>query len=552
MKAEKRGILILGGGTMQLPAIASAGEMGLRVYIADADPDAPGRALADRFLHIDLKDEDKLAGAAERLISENLAGVFTAGTDFSTSVAYVAEHCSLPGISYKTAWDARDKGRMRRRFRDAGIPSPDFVCIESDTIRKIFEKPEDDGNKLMVTGEGKKLQFPLVVKPSDSMGARGVRQVGNARELREAAENALAHSSFGRVVLEEYMPGPELSIDALVHRGEVKICGIADRIIRFPPFFVEMGHTMPAETDKKTIAKAAECFIQGIRALGIENGAAKGDIKIVEGEPYVGEIAARLSGGYMSGWTYPYASGVEVTAGAIRIALGDPPGKLGPLRDWTSAERAFISIPGRVANIEGIRAARQTPYVKDLFLRAETGGQVVFPCNNLEKCGNIITQAPKRSTAVKAAEEAVRNIFFRLEPETEETFRFLRNAEWAWAPAAFELTEKQNLHALRNMPYYAANRDGAGGGEQRDLFFMIPAQEAETSRDWHGMGLSAALSVVRQKTEGLAPLPIRLGRLFWDSFLRGGIQGAVFILETCKRYIEKGRSVDTLVERVEK
>ena len=134
--------------------------MGLRVYIADADPDAPGRALADRFLHIDLKDEDKLAGAAETLISENLAGVFTAGTDFSTSVAYVAEHCSLPGISYKTAWDARDKGRMRRRFRDAGVPSPDFVCIESDTIRKIFEKPEDDGNKLMVTGEGKKLQFP--------------------------------------------------------------------------------------------------------------------------------------------------------------------------------------------------------------------------------------------------------------------------------------------------------------------------------------------------------------------------------------------------------
>lgn len=539
MSTDKRGILILGGGTMQLPAIVAAREMGLAVYVADADTETPGRQLADRFLHIDLKDKEGLAEAAASLLPEGLAGVFTAGTDFSTSVAYIAKRCSLPGVSYETACDARDKGRMRERFLHKGIPSPEFLCVEKKELSRVISGK-------IVTREGRALRYPLVVKPADNMGARGVRQVRSGEELKEAAEKALAHTCSGRVVLEEYLPGPELSIDALVYRGEVKICGIADRIIRFLPFFVEMGHTMPTDLDEAVISAAADCFIRGVRALGIDNGAAKGDIKIVDGIPFIGEIAARLSGGYMSGWTYPYASGAEVTAGAIRVALGDPPGRIEACRDWTSAERAFISIPGQVANIEGVRAARQVPYVKDLFLRTGAGSTVVFPRNNVEKCGNVITQGPDRDTAAGAAEDAVRRIFIRLEPDTNETFRFLRAEDWAWAPPAYELADERNRRAVGSMPAYAVVRKGDG------LFFPIPAPEAESCRDWHGMELSSALSAVREKTAGIGNLPVKLGKLFWSAFLRGGVQGAVFILETCKRYIETGRYVDTLVERVEK
>mgnify|MGYP002388944453 CR=1 FL=1 len=124
------------------------------------------------------------------------------------------------------------------------------------------------------------------------------------------------------------MDGPELSLDAIVWRGRVTVCGVADRIIRFPPFFVEMGHTMWSALPADDRSAVERVFTDGIRALGIDNGAAKGDIKLTSRGPMVGEIAARLSGGYMSGWTFPLASGVEVTRAALRVAAGLEPGDL--------------------------------------------------------------------------------------------------------------------------------------------------------------------------------------------------------------------------------
>jgi len=141
------------------------------------------------------------------------------------------------------------------------------------------------------------------VKPVDNMGGRGCRRADSLAELRAAVEAALAFSRSGRAIIEEFMDGPEFSADALVHRGEITLCGLADRHIRFPPCFVEMGHTMPSGVDSGTAARLLEVFYAGIRALGITNGAAKGDLKLTPKGPMVGEIAARLSGGYMSGWT---------------------------------------------------------------------------------------------------------------------------------------------------------------------------------------------------------------------------------------------------------
>jgi hypothetical protein len=229
--------------------------------------------------------------------------------------------------------------------------------------------------------------------------------------------------------VEAFMPGPEFSVDAIVYHGEITICGLADRHIFFPPYFIEMGHTIPTNIDDDAVSALLSAFTAGVRALGLlgDNaaGAAKGDIKLTSKGPMIGEIAARLSGGYMSGWTYPYASGVELTRGAILAALGRKPGGLTPTRTWTCAERAFISIPGKVRSIHGIEGAKAAPHVKDLFLRAEGGGRVKFPENNVSKCGNVIAAAPDRETAVTAAEAAARSVLIRLEAPDRETAAFL-------------------------------------------------------------------------------------------------------------------------------
>jgi len=527
--SPRRSILILGGGVMQLPAIRLAKEKGWRVTVADGNPQAAGAQEAHRFLPIDLKDREALERAARQVSAEDgLDGVFTAGTDFSVTVAWVAERLGLPGVPFEAALRATDKTLMRAAFRAAGVPSPEFVGVseEEDPLRASAS-----------------LRYPLVVKPVDNMGARGIRRVDRPQELPEAVALARDHSRSRRVILEEFIPGPEFSLDAIVDRGRITVTGIADRIIRFAPYFVETGHTIPTSADRPTVERVCAAFEAGIRALGIERGAAKGDVKLSPAGPVIGEIAARLSGGYMSGWTYPYASGSLVTGAALNVAVGLPAGDLSPRWEMVSAERAFISIPGKVARVVGVEEAERTPFVKELFLRVGPGDPVTFPTNNVEKCGNVISQAPTREDAVKAAETAAARIVILLEPTVAETAAFLFGSEKGWAPPAFDLQRKdRELDAraaevgarLDELPLYLL-----GGGRRGIGVLPLPGIEELGLRDWQGRELREALATVYE----LAPVApsgtpeegdfrLLLGRLFWQPFLRGTIQGAVWLAQS--------------------
>ena len=520
---REMGVLILGGGVMQLPAIRIAKRKGWRTVVADASPDAPGAQLADRFENVDLKDRNGIANIACQLKRRRMInGVFTTGTDFSTTVAWAAEKAELPGIPFEAAVRASDKCLMRRAFQRADVPSPPFVCLTG----------KGDINEGL-----KRIPFPAVVKPADSMGARGVKRVESVSEAELALMEALARSVSRKAIMESYMEGPELSLDAIVHDGKITICGVADRIIRFPPFFVEMGHTMPSALDGEIIREAEAVFRKGIRALGITYGAAKGDLKVTEKGIMVGEIAARLSGGYMSGWTYPYSSGVEATEAALNLAVGLPPGDLNPKYCNFSAERALLSIPGAVHSISGGPEARNSEYVEDVFFRISPGDSVTFPKNNIEKCGNVITRSIDRGKAVISAEYAVRRIIIRLAPNNSATEAFIA-AEGG--VSAFELTRSGNIAALQRMP---ALRKRTG----KLAIIPLPEIDRESSCDWHGMSLSDAFQRVITATGIREAAPadkdaFLLGKSFWKALLRGGVQGGTYHVDSVISDLKQSRS----------
>jgi len=530
-------VFILGAGVMQIPAIRTARELGWYVAAADGNDRAPGAALADDFRHVDLKDLEGLEAAA-RAVREahGLDAVFTAGTDFSAAVAWLSGRLGLPGIPHEVALRASDKLRMRAAFGAAGVPSPRFACLR-----------RGDDPALTVAASG--LVLPLVVKPADNMGARGCRLARTEAELSEACSDALPHSRSGQAIVEEYMDGPEFSLDAIVVDGEVRLRGFADRNICFSPYFVELGHTMPSAWPADIQAEVLRVFTAGVKALGITRGAAKGDMKWcpAKKQAMVGEIAARLSGGYMSGWTYPYASGIEVTREALEVAAGLDPCPAPPDRGWVSAERAFISIPGRVSRIAGLRAAEATPYVKNLFTRADAGDSCVFPRNNVEKCGNVISQAPARAEAVEAAEAAIRGIVVRLEPRRPETDAFLRgegrveNPDGStWPPEAFSLPPIVRA-AIDALPESLVVRDAGEG----PLVLALPEAAYFDGKDWAGRGFleSAELALRLAGGRFTPPLPrgpafpsereLRAhGRAFWQALARGGAQAALYVLDS--------------------
>ena len=410
MKGKR--IIIIGAGLLQVPAIQIAQEMGLYTIVFDYNKDAHGMKIADYPMVVSTRDVDGSVRAARDLSNKmEIHGVITVGTDASTTVAAVANALGLPGNRFEDAYAASNKIRMRERFKKNNVPQPDFFPVWN------YEEAIE---------AYKHLNKPVVVKPADNMGARGVMKVSNETDVLTAFNRAKSASPSGEVIIEEFMDGPELSIDMLIYNDEIYVTGVADRIIEFPPFFIETGHIMPSALEKEKLYDAINVMKAGIKALNLKIGAAKGDIKVTKNGAMVGEIAARLSGGFMSAYTYPFATGVNLIKNAIEIALGNPPSDLKPKWDKVSVEKAFLPGTGIIESIEVVENAKKIEGVKEVFIKTKAGDILVTPTNNLEKAGNIITVGDTRDEAIAIANKAISAVHFKLTDEKNITIEEIK------------------------------------------------------------------------------------------------------------------------------
>lgn len=531
---DKQSVLILGAGLMQKPAILAAKKSGFHTYVIDANENAESISYADEFRKIDLKNREEIYEFSKYLKDEhNLSGIFTAGTDFSASVSFAAEKLGLACHSFEAALNASIKPRMRACFKAHGVPSPEFFSLKGTEI-------SEEKIRFMTDSLG----LPCVVKPADNMGARGCRMIRNFSEAMASVRAAAENSRTDTVIIEEYMEGPEFSIDALVYDGTLTITGFADRHIYYPPYFIETGHTMPTVIDETKKLELIDCFSKGIKSLGLTCGAAKADIKYTEKGPQIGEIAARLSGGYMSGWTFPYSSGCDLTEQALLIAAGKEPEYLLanriklPVENGTfeiyqipsekvSAERAWISIPGKIKSIEGFEQAEKIEGVVNVFPRpVKAGDKIDFPRNNVQKCGNVISRCSDYQKAVVASENACSKIVIRLEPNNADTDRFLQGCsahdEEGFPPSAFSLWKKID----------SLNLDGVIKENQpvldtvtEELFEVISLPE----KSWNYL---TAIETAH-RFDLLVPVHREMDRKkFWSALLKGGLQAAIYISDS--------------------
>ena len=554
MKENKKRILILGAGLMQGPAIRAAKELGCEVIAVDGNPNAVCAKEADKFFPIDLKDISALIDLAKSLKEKGLHGVFTAATDFSVSVAAVAEGCSLPGHSLEAAHRASDKVLMRECFEKHGVPSPKFTHIFKNEIDKALQILKQ-----------KAIPFPITVKPADNMGARGCRLVYSQDELRPALEDAVNFSRSGKAIAEEFIDGEEFSLEALVINGEIFLNALADRHIFFPPYFVEMGHTIPSIKSKEECDELIRVFFLGIKALGLTNGAAKGDIFLRKADPQkngkrtacVGEIAARLSGGYMSCWTVPYSSGFDVTKAAVKIALGEPVDELpnGEAARFSaeraalfSAERAWISVPGIIKKIYGLEEARSTENIKDVLPRLFEKDETVFPKNNVEKCGNVLSSAESYDEAIKASMEAVQKIFLRLERANNKTNLFFEKTnpsitvQGNYPPNFFKFPEDDSTKEIKNKAFDELLKNSILAEEDEILYPSFFKDFLDRAFDVHGLSIREAIKQafflepkLKEKMLSLQTIGKPLDPslvLWWKYFIRGSRQGLIYYLDT--------------------
>ena len=383
--------MILGASILQLPAIEKALAMGLRVIALDMNPDAVGftvpGVIKEVISTIDIK------AAVEAAKKHHIDGVMTLATDMPMrTVAAVACACGLVGISEDTAVKATDKGVMRETLYNAGVPVPRFVRVNNiDQYREAVD---------LFSG-------PFVVKPSDSSGSRGIILVSKKEETENAYHYSREFSHNGVVLVEEYMQGPEVSVETLAVDGEVHVIQITDKITTGAPHFVEMGHTQPTQLYcAKDIERVA---VIANKAIGIHNGPSHTEIIVTHEGPKIVELGARLGGDCISTHLVPLSTGVNMVEACIQIALGEKP-DIVPKLQCGSAIRYFHQSPGVIKNIQGIDEARLMDGIKQISVVHGIGETVTDIRDSGSRMGFVIAQGKNANDAAQKCENALSGI----------------------------------------------------------------------------------------------------------------------------------------------
>jgi biotin carboxylase len=403
-----RTIVLLGASSDQLFLYRTAREMGLAILAVDQNPASPGFALADEHALVSTRDVDAISGALDerRARGWRFAGVTTMGSDIPDVVARVAAHLGTPGVSLESARLATDKLTMKERLRERDVPIPWFAAVAS--AAEVRAHLRERGL--------------LVLKPVDRSGSRGVFLLDQRSDVATLFDEARAFSFSGRVMVEEFLQGPQISTESVLCAGRAVTPGFADRnyelLERFRPQIMENGGWVPSlcsPAERRAVQAVVE---HASRALGIESGVTKGDVVLTADGPKVIEIAARLSGGDFCAGLVPLGSGVNYVRAAIQLALGETPDldALAPRFQRAVANRYFFPEPGRLVSVEGLEDVQGEEWLAKLELWYRPGEIVPPGKSHAHRFGVFVVVGPDRATVQERVERVYRSVRIRTEP----------------------------------------------------------------------------------------------------------------------------------------
>ena len=396
-------IWIIGGGVEAIPGIRLAKKLGLNVVVSDNNPNAPGLKFADNSVIASTYDIEGTVDAACKYHQNvnPVDGVICIATDVPLTVASVAEKLSLPGITTETARKCSDKFLMKETLLAEGIPIPWFSLVKS--VSELCSIISERG-------------LPLVIKPVDSRGARGVIRITKSIDLEWAFEYAKSFSPTSRVMVEEFLEGQQYSTESVIMDEKNITLGFSERNYEFleelSPYIIENGGQQPAKIDKKELDSIVNLVEKSSQILGISNATSKGDVVMSKEGPKIIEIAPRLSGGYFSSDQIPLVTGINIIEIAIRLSLGEKINKDKLLFSHQKAVaiRYFFPKPGKITSISNIDSFKNESWVHKLNHFFGVGDVLEKVTDHTKRCGFVITSGNTRDEAVERAKTVVKNV----------------------------------------------------------------------------------------------------------------------------------------------
>ena len=277
MTFRKGKILVLGAGVYQKPLILQAKKMGHTVLVVSPKGRYPGIELADLYFDVDTTDTPAVLEIAKRYAID---AIVTTGTDVCIpTLGAVSDELNLSGVSFESALKCMDKALMKKAFKKYNVPTADF---------QIFT------NYKKAIAYVKELKFPLMVKASDSSGSRGVYKVNGIQDFKIAFDQALNVSRNKKIVIEEFLDGIEFGAQAIVTNKELIKLILHGDIVNNGKISTPIGHFLPLDFEPSLVEKANIVVKNAIKALDINDCISNIDFMLVDNEPKIIEIGARM------------------------------------------------------------------------------------------------------------------------------------------------------------------------------------------------------------------------------------------------------------------
>lgn len=389
-------LLVLAAGILQVPVIKKAKEMGLYVIAADGDANAVGLQYADKAVVVNITSEEDMLRVARE---EKIDGVIHPCSEVSMNVmGRLNEELGLSGITREQAIRATNKQQMREAFDKGNAPSPKSFCFEdaAEAWNSFCKELPDDG----------------ILKPSRNSGSRGIAKIKKGISQAEFAElfnRSKAESRDKSVMLEQFVEGPEFSVEIIAWNGRVNVLTVTDKKTTEAPYFVELGHNQPSVYPTETVDAIKTAAVAGVMALGVMDCACHAEVKVQDGKAYLMEVGARLGGDFISTELTHLSTGVDMVAAAINCALGIEP-CLEPTEEKHGVcIRYFCPKPGRLVSVSNTGILDDSR-VYGWEIYHQIGDMIPEVTNSLCRSGHVIVTEETAQRAVELAEKLIKEV----------------------------------------------------------------------------------------------------------------------------------------------
>ena len=296
-------LAIIGASYLQMPLVKKAKAMGIETHCFAWVDGAVCKDVADYFYPISILEKEAIFEICKTV---GIDGITTIATDMAVpTIAYVAEKLNLVANSYESSLYATNKFLMRKAFKMNHCKVPGFYEVADENAPNT-------------------LNYPVIVKPVDRSGSRGVSKVASQNELKNNIKTAIEESFSKRAIIEEYIEGVEVSVETISWNGEHFILSITDKTTTGAPHFVEIAHHQPSLLPKNIQKIIEKETLKSLNALNVNYGAGHSEFKITpSGEAYVIEVGARMGGDFIGSHLVELSTGYDFLKGVIEVALNE-------------------------------------------------------------------------------------------------------------------------------------------------------------------------------------------------------------------------------------